>query len=783
MVSGILVALLLASVFGTAFYVHPIDANAQVESVERVPSISQPNSALLQQNVVASGQAPMNRQAAFMRLAIQDTAYASSVAGLDSLPLCAYDEQLSLTFTQNFTSIAYNVTAVQQVDSYGYGPAYLLNGVTDKDYWYQVGVSFDWPYGNGGYVAGFQLSYEVWNNEDGSIFPSNGGGGLENFNGSVNNGDNILLTLNFSSGDVVMKAYDWSTGASAEVTYTAVGASRFLGETGGPYDAEGYSTSLMTEWWHPYAYYGGEARVVYNQSTLAISSGWLWADELSPMKGPFLLFSNQQYTSFSNSTQLEYFSTNGASETASGYQFITGARTDKMVHINSDGSVTPSSAPISSRDNGTYVLTSNIACPTYDGLVIERSNIVIDGNGYAVKGNQTQYGVSLIAVGNVTIRDIVIEDFQDGIYLFGSSNDVFEGNTLTANGQNGILLCGSSDNAFEGNNITANTLNGITLTASFTGFLSPGDSSSNNSINGNNITDNPIGISLDSCSDNIISDNDLTTEGGGFGVWLYSSSSNSISVNNITDNEDGIYLESSSDYNTVFGNNITNNWDAGVYLWSSCDNRFFHNTFNDTKQVYGQSSTNVWDDGYPSGGNYWSDYQTRYSNATEIDRSGIWNTPYVIDANNTDYYPLMTPWTGHDVAITDIAASKTIIIQGESVHVNVTLTNEGVYSETFNVTLYREILWGWYAENDTFPLYVFTGVTLTPGSTVTLTVSITLPALPWGIYELKAIAGPVPDQTRVSDLVCTGGYIRVFSPKIHVWLSYGRCGLFGFMPM
>jgi hypothetical protein len=37
-------------------------------------------------------------------------------------------------------------------------------------------------------------------------------------------------------------------------------------------------------------------------------------------------------------------------------------------------------------------------------------------------------------------------------------------------------------------------------------------------------------------------------------------------------------------------------------------------------------------------GNYWSDYLTRYPNATETD--GVWNTPYVIDANNTDYYPL-----------------------------------------------------------------------------------------------------------------------------------------------
>jgi hypothetical protein len=51
-----------------------------------------------------------------------------------------------------------------------------------------------------------------------------------------------------------------------------------------------------------------------------------------------------------------------------------------------------------------------------------------------------------------------------------------------------------------------------------------------------------------------------------------------------------------------------------------------------------------WDYGYPSGGNYWSDYLTMYANATEIDSSGVWNTPYVIDANNTDHYPLVKPW-------------------------------------------------------------------------------------------------------------------------------------------
>ena len=55
-----------------------------------------------------------------------------------------------------------------------------------------------------------------------------------------------------------------------------------------------------------------------------------------------------------------------------------------------------------------------------------------------------------------------------------------------------------------------------------------------------------------------------------------------------------------------------------------------------------------WDDGYPSGGNYWSDYNGTdfYSgtNQNVTGSDGIGDTSYIIDVNNVDRYPLMSPW-------------------------------------------------------------------------------------------------------------------------------------------
>ena len=111
----------------------------------------------------------------------------------------------------------------------------------------------------------------------------------------------------------------------------------------------------------------------------------------------------------------------------------------------------------------------------------------------------------------------------------------------------------------------------------------------------------------------------------------------------VVDNaETGIFLYNSRNctlkYNEIAGNLY------GIYIQNSSDNTIYHNKFiNNTYQVHIEAidgyPSNTWDD--CAEGNYWSDYQERYPNATEMDGTDIWDTPYVLNENNQDNYPIV----------------------------------------------------------------------------------------------------------------------------------------------
>ena len=190
---------------------------------------------------------------------------------------------------------------------------------------------------------------------------------------------------------------------------------------------------------------------------------------------------------------------------------------------------------------------------------------------------------------------------------------------LTINSSEGSVRVFGVGNTLSGNNITT----GLNL----------GDTAQN--ITGNNVK----GTIVCDGENHTIADNCL--------VHLFVVASRvMINNNTISGGAGGIQIGSYG--NTVFNNTLVNCGGALFFWMGAEDNLIYGNNFINSSlyQVKIDETSNPsmgrWDNGEI--GNYWSDYSTRYPSASEIDNSGIGNTPYVIDGYNEDNHPLMKPY-------------------------------------------------------------------------------------------------------------------------------------------
>lgn len=459
------------------------------------------------------------------------------------------------------------------------------------------------------------------------------------------------------------------------------------------------------------------------------------------------------------------------------------------IYIRASGIVDPPGAPIK-RDGDIYTLTGNVTSDT-DGIVVEKSNIVIDGKGYTLQGPvlYDSKGISLFNVNNVTMQKINTKGFGCGVYLYSASKNNISANNIIHNGigvdlreyssyniifgnniannsgsqGHGVSLYYSSHNIISGNNITNNYGgDGVWIGHSSYNILSEnkitdnwgegveiGWSSNNNtlfaneitnsgssgvelyfsdgnSLLGNNITSNGWdGVESDSssyttiymneiannsrngvdifnrwCHNIMVSKNNITNNNIN-GVDFYQVSNSTISRNNITKNKiNGILLSAYSSYNNVSENYIADNnyfsgANHGIRLTMCSNNTIYHNNFidNGPKQAYVTAGyANVWDDGYPSGGNYWSDYigvdvySGPYQN--EMGSDGIGDIPYIIDADNNDTFPLVDPWRGHMVIDNAVVSNNRCDVGSEqtvSFHAKWSLTGSDVTAGTIYV--------------------------------------------------------------------------------------------------
>lgn len=209
-------------------------------------------------------------------------------------PAPNYDEQEIVAFDENFTSLSYNITAVAQTTASGYGPAYLLNGVSNLGYWYQIGISYRWQseIGNVSYRnVGFSGIYEAFAPNGTSIFPSGGGGGTLQM--KINAGDLLNLYLGFLSNSTVeFRVTDLKT-QSQEVRYFgSFGATEFA-NLSGPNSNSTFFTGVMTEEYHVHPYYGNESAVMYSAYGPAVQNVVLAVDEYNTSgSGKGMLFFN-----------------------------------------------------------------------------------------------------------------------------------------------------------------------------------------------------------------------------------------------------------------------------------------------------------------------------------------------------------------------------------------------------------------------------------------------------------------------------------------------------------
>jgi len=228
------------------------------------------------------------------------------------------------------------------------------------------------------------------------------------------------------------------------------------------------------------------------------------------------------------------------------------------------------------------------------------------------------YGVNLYYSGNSTIVDNVLTSVYGGLIAYYSSNITITGNSA-AGRQDGTLHDGIMLYFCENSTVVGNTMSDFQFAFYLNGF-------SNSTIMGNSALRSYWGLRVFSSSDALIAGN-LAVE-----------------------NEQGLGISFSRDCIVKY-NTIARSGTLGMQLSNSERTRVFHNNFiNNTVQASDSSGSAEWDNGYPSGGNYWSDYAgvdlKSGPNQDQPGSDGLGDTPYVIDPNSEDRYPLMSPATG-----------------------------------------------------------------------------------------------------------------------------------------
>ena len=312
-----------------------------------------------------------------------------------------------------------------------------------------------------------------------------------------------------------------------------------------------------------------------------------------------------------------------------------------------------------------YNVTWILGTPIYqysNSMVIDASNvhltnitirytgmIIANGDRLQIIGNN----ISSFAMNSLYIKgsncNLTNNYFSYSINVEGSSN------TIKQNSFDELTLQSTTHNTIESNTFHylklfsshSNIISKNNISVSYSSFAVEVHNSNGNNFDSNYIT----GLELSNSNDNVFVKNNITSR------IISLMDDYEIDISELDPTAPSCYsiaTENSSN-NLFYFNSIAN---VIINDQLSQDNMFYANAFvgpalNDGIVRISQLkiNNNYWDNG--SIGNYWSDYLTKYPNASEIGNSGIGNTPYVVNPSHSefdpiayiDHYPLVQPFS------------------------------------------------------------------------------------------------------------------------------------------
>lgn len=298
-------------------------------------------------------------------------------------------------------------------------------------------------------------------------------------------------------------------------------------------------------------------------------------------------------------------------------------------------------------------ISNNIATFGLYGIHLSYSdNSIIDNCNTSWGG----WALHLSDSNNNTISNTESYYSSYGMVIARSHRNTIEDNIASRSGW-GINLGYSNNNTVANNNASYNSNWGFDIVHS-----------DGNLIVNNTAFDNNVGLDFDDSHYNTVSMN-IAVKNAFSGIGLWNSDHNTATFNTLAHNGDGVEFVAAHN-NTLYSNDILNNdigvhirhsygniidynyignnTEFGVKITSSSGNFVYHNSIVDNvQQAFDDTDSNQWDDGYPSGGNWWSDYNgidLMWGPLQDLPGpDGIGDTPYVIDADSEDRYPLMGP--------------------------------------------------------------------------------------------------------------------------------------------